>query len=151
MAEPTDRTLATELFNRCWEIMEMDARSVDDDVELITAAFASRYHWLMAGGPEQLIVSDWMVSRASGVLGAPGFAVLFAHRAHDAAKPGVVPDWLLASTAEGIARAYLRANMVDEFVTWNSTAARLVEEIADDDDRALVAGQLAELTLPSGE
>lgn len=148
MTELNDRAVATELYNRCWEILELQSRSSDDDVELITAAFASRYHWLQVGSGEQWIVSDWMVSRAAGVVGAPELSLVFAQRAHNAAQNGDSPDWLVASTAEGVARAFAAGGNAEEFAKWNALAGRLVEAIADPEDRALIASQLADISFP---
>ncbi|MEO9181417.1 MAG: hypothetical protein ABI298_07180 [Acidimicrobiales bacterium] len=148
MTELDDRALATQLYNRCWEILEMESRSGDDDVELITMALTSRYHWLKAGAREQWIISDWMVSRAAGVVGASDLSLLFAQRGHDTAQNDDVPDWLVASTAEGVARAYAFAGNTEEFTKWNALAGRLVEVIVNEEDRALVASQLADISLP---
>src|SRR5665213_2995573 len=38
MAHMDDRELATQLFNRCWDLLAA-TRDDDDDVELLTAAF----------------------------------------------------------------------------------------------------------------
>lgn len=148
MNELDDRTLATQLYNRCWEILELESRTSDDDVELITKALTSRFHWLKAGAREQWIISDWMVSRASGVVGAPELSLFFALRAHDAAQIGDVPDWLVASTAEGVAHAYAAAGNAEEFTKWNALAGRLVEVIADEEDRVLVTSQLTNISFP---
>ncbi len=148
MTDLDDRTLATQLYNRCHEILELESRSSDDDAELITMALTSRFHWLRAGAREQWIISDWMVSRASGVVGAPELSLFFALRAHDAAQNSDVPDWLVASTAEGVARAYAVAGNAEEFTNWNALAGRLVEVIADEEDRALVASQLTNILFP---
>jgi hypothetical protein len=148
MTELNSRALATELYNRCWEILELPSRSNEDDVELMTAAFASRYHWLKVGSGEQWIVSDWMVARAAGVVGAPELSLVFAQRAHAAAQDRDSPDWLVASTAEGVARAYAAAGNAEEFAKWNALAGRLVEAIGDPEDRTLIAGQLADISFP---
>lgn len=148
MTEVDNRTLATQLYNRCWEILELETRSSDDDVELIMTALTSRYHWLKAGARDQWIISDWMVSRAAGEVGAPELSLLFAHRAHDAAQSGNARDWLIASTAEGVARAYAVAGNAEEFTKWNALAGRLVEVIADEEERALVTNQLADISFP---
>ena len=81
-------------------------RNADDDVELLTAAFSSRFHWLSVGAIEQWITSDWMVARAAAATGDGELSLRFAERAHRAAQENAVPDWLVASTAEGVARAY---------------------------------------------
>ena len=36
-----ETTLAKTLYNRCWELLETTARTPDQDVELLTSAFAS--------------------------------------------------------------------------------------------------------------
>lgn len=147
MTQLDDRELATRLFNRCWELLEAP-RDADGDVELLTAAFGSRYHWLNAGAREQWIVSDWMIARAAAAVGDGGLAILFARRAHGAAQDGPSPDWLVASTAEGVARAYAALGDVAEFYIWAALATRLVDVIADPADRGLIASQLAEIEAP---
>jgi hypothetical protein len=147
MAQMDDRELATQLFNRCWDLLST-TRDADDDVELMTAAFSSRFHWLNAGALEQWIVSDWMVARAAAAIGEGELALRFATRAHSAAQENEVPDWLIASSAEGVARAYAALGDVKEFNNWSALATRLIEVIADPEDQALIASQLADIEAP---
>jgi len=147
MAHMDDRELATQLFNRCWDLLAA-TRDDDDDVELLTAAFSSRFHWLNAGGVEQWIVSDWMVARASAAIGEGELALRFATRAHTAAQENEVPDWLIASSTEGVARAYAATGDVEEFDNWSALATRLIDVIADPEDKALIASQLADIKAP---
>jgi hypothetical protein len=142
-----DRELATQLFNRCWELLERP-RDAEGDVALLTVAFSSRYHWLTAGETEQWIVSDWMVARAAAAVGEGALSLRFATRAHSASQENVVPDWLTASTAEGVARAYAALGDAEEFSNWSALAARLVEVIADPEDKNLIASQLADIEAP---
>lgn len=147
MPQLDDQELATQLFNRCWQLLE-STRDQDDDVELLTAALSSRYHWLIAGELEQWIVSDWMVARAAAAVGDGQLALVFAKRAHAAAQDNGVPDWLVASSAEGVARAYAAAGDVEQFGHYFALATRLVSVIADADDRKLIASQLADIEVP---
>ncbi len=136
------RSEAARLYNACWTLLEQTARTDDDDVTLLTNAFASRAHWREAGGPEQWTISDWMVARAASATGYPQLAITFALRAHRAASEPGAADWLVASTAEGLARAYAAAGDRARRDEWCEIAARLVAAIEDDDDRAIIAGQL---------
>jgi hypothetical protein len=147
VAQLDDRELATQLFNRCWELLE-SPRDDEGDDELLTAAFSSRYHWLIAGELEQWIVSDWMVARAASAVGDGELAVRFAKRAHANAQDNDVPDWLVASTAEGVARAYATSGNVEEFNKYAGLATRLIEVIADPEDQSLIASQFAEIQTP---
>lgn len=144
MAQLDDRETASRLFNRCWELLEK-ARDQDDDVELLTSAFSSRYHWLSVGDLEKQIISDWMVARATAAVGDGDLAILFAKRAHSVAQENDVPDWLRASTAEGVARAYAVAGDVAEFNNWSALATRLIDVIVVGEDRDLIASQLADI------
>ena len=144
MGDPEERELAVSLYNRCWELLETEGRSTDDDVELITCALASRHHWRNAGGQQEWIISDWMAARAAGAVGAIDLALVFAHRANDAVTQGDFPDWLVASTAEGVTRAFGDAGKAEEFGAWFAKAERLIEVIVDEDDRGLIARQLAD-------
>lgn len=137
------RALASGLYNRCWELLETETRTEDEDAELLTCAFAARLHWLDVGGPEQWTISDWMVSRAAGALGNGVLSLWFAERANDGARAEGTPDWLVASTAEGLARAYFLIGDADGGEAWTATAARLVGDIVDDEERELIANQLA--------
>jgi hypothetical protein len=143
MSEIDHRTIGVETYNRCWDLLERDDRSQDDDFELLALAFTSRYHWSFAGGPEQWTVSDWMVSRAAADIGEGSLALAFALRANSAAQEFDAPDWLIASTAEGLARAYAAFGNEVARDEWIVTALSLVEAIADDEDRDLIASQLA--------
>jgi hypothetical protein len=147
VAQLDDRELATQLFNRCWDLLE-STRDADDDVELLTSAFSSRFHWLGVGDTEQWIVSDWMVARAAAATGDGELALRFAKRAHSVAQENEIPDWLIASTAEGVARAYAVTGDVEEFNNWSALAARLIGVIADPEDKALIASQMAEIEVP---
>jgi transcriptional regulator GlxA family with amidase domain len=142
---PDHRTQAAALYNSCWTIIEQAERTEDDLITLITNAFASRYHWLEAGGPEQWAIADWMVARAAGVTGDLDLALQFAERAHAAALAPSMPDWLVASAAEGLARVYALRGETALRNTWCQTAERLVAAIHDDEERSIIAEQLAEL------
>jgi hypothetical protein len=136
------RGQAVETYNQSWSLLERDDRSPEQDRDLLTTAFTSRFHWRAAGGVEQWVMSDWMVARAAAAVGEGRLAVDFALAAHDAAQRGEVADWLLASCAEGVARAY--AALGDEVSRdrWSEVARSLISDIIDDEDRELIASQL---------
>ena len=89
-----------------------------------------------------------MVSRAAGVMGSSDVALRFALRAYEAARANETPDWLVASSAEGVARAYAVAGNVVEFTNWAALAARLVEAIVDPENRGLIESQLTDIPTP---
>ncbi len=145
--ELTHRALAVAGFNSSWELLERD-RTEEEDLELLEVALASRHHWRHEGGPQQLAIADWMVSRCFAELGAGVLAVRFARSAL-AEEPPDAPAWLSASLLEGLARAHA-AN--GDWAERDDAAARAVVALAAEDheeDRALIEAQLA--SVPSDE
>ena len=141
--------MAVALFNRVWDLLDAgDARSADATDEMIDAAHATRFLWRQIGGVEQAIVGEWQISRTYAAAGLGHEAVRHAQTslALLESRPSDVPDWLPASVHEGRARAYLAAG--DGAAASAAPARpRRCSTIADPDDRALVAAQLAELGL----
>jgi hypothetical protein len=141
--EKTDhRTIAVAQYNNCWELLEKEKRTSDDDVELMTSAFVSRYHWSMIGTHDQFVMADWMVSRTAAATKNGDLSIQFALLAFERAQASETPDWLKASVAEGLARAYACAGRVKERNSWFAEAERLVQDIIDPDDRELISSQL---------
>jgi hypothetical protein len=136
------RRTAGETFNRCWELLEKANRTDEDNRELLTLAFVSRYHWSCVGAEEQMIMGDWMVSRAAAAIGEAHLAVRFAQRAYDRAQEADVPDWLGASVCEGLARAHVANGDLALRNQWYEAAVDLVERIEDHESKSLIADQL---------
>ena len=145
----TQRTVAALLFNRTWDLLDLgDARTDAQSQELVDVAHASNWHWSQIGGLEQAVVGEWLISRANAAAGFGEAAVRHAQRAFTLLHSGDgLPDWLESSVQEGLARAHLADGDRDaaEFAFHAATDA--LDKIAEDDDRALIAGQLAELGL----
>ena len=142
MEESEHRAIGIATYNYCWKLLETPRRARDEDLELLTSAFASRYHWSFTGGPQQWVIGDWMISRAAAAIKEGSLSATFAHRANDAAQEFEAPDWLLASCAEGLARAYAAHGNARERDGWYAVAEQLVAHIADEESRELVADQL---------
>jgi hypothetical protein len=146
--ELTHRALAVAAFNSSWELLERD-RTEEEDLELLEVALASRHHWRHEGGPQQLAIADWMVSRCFAELGAGDLALRFATAAL-ATEPPDRPAWLHASLLEGLARAHAaRGDWAgrDDAAAW---AAIALAEEDDAEDRELIESQLASVPAAPG-
>jgi flagellar biosynthesis regulator FlaF len=136
------REVAVSTFNRTWDLLDASARTRDDDAELLTAAFTSRYHWEKAGTAENVAIADNQVARVAAALGHGALAVEFATAALTRTEAEGWTDWRLASALEVCARAHAadgNAPLRDEFYR---RAERAVATIDDPDDRAVVEDQL---------
>jgi hypothetical protein len=139
----SQRELAVAAFNRTWELIDTEQRTPEQNREMLTAACASRHLWNDIGGPEQFATGDWQVAHVACLLGHASMALDFAVAAYVTASTSDVPQWLVASTCEGLARAHSLAGHDMERDEWIQRAHEILSGIDDAEDRELIESQLA--------
>ena len=143
MDDSEHRALAVQQFNHCWDLLEMPSRTATDDAELLTAAFTSRFHWSFVGVHTNFTIADWMVSRAAAAVGEGSLALRFAQMACERVAAEETPDWMQASVAEGLARAYASQGLTELRDEMIAKAELLVAAIENEKEKELIASQLA--------
>lgn len=143
MNQADHRAVAIATYNQCWDLLE-DQRHPGQDLELLTLALTSRYHWRQAGGPREWAISDWLASRCAAATGHAHLARDFADASshHD---PDTFEPWLRASLAEGQARAWAS---IGDFTRRDHFIARARECLMDEPDpenRSLIEEQIRAL------
>jgi hypothetical protein len=136
------RTFGGSLFNDCWDLIEQDDRTADDDVEMLSLAMASRWHWSQVGGPEEIATGDWQVAHVASLLGLADVAERFAQRNLAIAVAEDWNGWRLASAHEAMARAFAAAGDPEGRNRHLALGRTALESETDDESRAAVAEQL---------
>ena len=139
-------SLAGALFNRSWELLDLgDQRTPEQDDELLTVAFASKFHWTNVAGAtaENLAVADNQIARAACDIGLGDVAVAYAKLALDRTTAEGWTDWRLASAHEISARAAAVAGDAASRDEHLARARQVVAGIEDAEDRAVIEGQIA--------
>ena len=143
----THRALAAGLFNRSWDLLEIEDRTARQDAELIDTAHASAWHWRQVGNAANEARGHWMLARVYSVLGHGAEAVFHARRANEVLDHGGdgIEDWDRPAAAEAMARALLATGDLEGAAEWKAKAAALLEAVTDEEDRSVVEGDLAAL------
>ena len=139
------KALAIALFNRTWELLDKEPRTSEDDVEMLTAAFASRYHWRQIGDAKNFSVSDWQVARVAAVLGNPDLAETFGRSSLGIASTAALGPFYVGYAHEAMARAAQLAGNRDEAADHLAAAHEMLELIEEPGERDLLAPDLEEL------
>jgi hypothetical protein len=139
------RLFAIELFNRSWDLLEMPDRSVDDDAEMLAAAFGSAWHWQQVGTAENIALGDHQISKVASHVGQPALALHYARRALEAIEIGHFGDWQVAAAYEGMARACAAAGDTAGRDYWVQRCTVALGAVPDAADRSVVAEQLLNL------
>jgi hypothetical protein len=127
--------------------MALDPRTAAQDDELLATAYASMYHWMQVGTPENLARSHWQVSRVCTVLGRGEPAGHHADRCLAVCQEHGIGDWDLAYAYEALARAAVTAGDVDAGRGHLEQARAAAEHIADPEDREHFEEDLATIPL----
>ena len=136
------RTFAGAAFNRSWDLIDKPDRSPADEDELLTAVFASRYHWESIGNDENKAIGDWQIAHAASHLGLAPVALRFATSALERTQAAGRDDWLLASCYEGMARAHAVSGDTSERDRYIALAHLVLATLEDPEDRELIESQI---------
>ncbi|MCH2160767.1 MAG: hypothetical protein MK085_02720 [Phycisphaerales bacterium] len=145
------RTLAASLFNRTWDLLELDSRTTEQDEEMVHAAHASRHHWGQVGKPINLARGDWQIARVYAELGRGEPALHHARRCLAACEADGHGPFDLGFAHEGLARAFVANHDRDGAVKHLDLALKTSEEISDEKDRAWLKTNLDEIRDSLGE
>ena len=141
-----ERRVASELFNHVWSLLDLTARTPEQDDAMVHAAHASRWHWGRVGTPQHWAIGEWQCSRVYAVLRRTEPALHHARRCMELSTREGVDPFVEASAHEAMARALALAGDLDGARAERDAAYRLAIALEDDDDRAVIESDLA--TLP---
>ena len=142
-----ERSLAVELFNHAWTLLDKEDPTEADQEQLIHCAHASAWHWSQVGTAENRAVSEWQVARVYATLGRGEPAVHHSRLALAFAETVADAPWVRASAYEGLARAYAVAGQTETALDWRDRAVAALDDIAGPEDRAVVERDIATLPL----
>jgi DNA-binding transcriptional MerR regulator len=140
------RKLAAELFNYTWTLIEKQDRTPDETERMLNASHASRFFWGLVGQTVNRARGEWQLARVYAAADLPAEAIRHAERCLALCEEHGIGDFDLAIAYEALARAYAVAGERDQVARYEALAREAAARIDDDDDRALVLGDLA--TLP---
>ncbi|HEX6946777.1 MAG TPA: hypothetical protein VF246_05465 [Acidimicrobiia bacterium] len=144
--EAMHRALAPRAFNETWEYLDADTLTREEEEAMLAATFAQRYHWYRVGDPRNRAIADWQVSRVASVLGYADLAFRFGERSLETCLEFGLDPFVTGFAHEAIARAAAEVDDIETFNEHLESAKALLEEIEDDEDREVLAADLAEMS-----
>ncbi len=145
MDPQTQRTLAADLFNYTWTLIEKPDRTERETDLMIDSAHASRFFWESVGEPVNHARGEWQISRAYAEAKRPEPSLYHARRCLQVCEAHSIGDFDLAYAYEAMARAHLIAGEKDEAAEWARRGRDQAAEVADPEDREHVLNDLASL------
>ena len=146
LAEDQHRRCAAGLFNRTWELMEQSDRSPEQDLEMVHAAHASRWHWGVVGQPVNLARGEWQISRVYAILGRGEPALHHAELYLRMCEEHELSEYDRAFAHESLARAAAVAGDSESVAAHVQYGLAAAEHIEDEKGREWARRNLATVT-----
>lgn len=140
------RTLAPRAFNRTWELLDASELTREQEEEMLAATFTQRHLWYQVGDARNHAIADWQISRVAAVLGYADLARRFGERSLEVGIENGLDAFVIGFAHEAIARAAADVDDVETFNEHLGLARAALAEIEDEEDRDLLASDLAEMS-----
>jgi hypothetical protein len=140
------RALAPIAFNHTWDLLDAESLTREQEEEMLSSAFAQRYHWYEVGEPRNWAIADWQVSRVAAVLGYADLAARFGERSLEIATEHGLDSFVVGFAHEAIARAAAEVDDIDTFTEHLELARAMLAEIDDPEERENLEADLAEMS-----
>lgn len=139
----THRAQGARLFNRVWALLGTTGRTPDQDDEMVHAAHASAYHWLIAGNATNHVRSHWQCARVYAALNRPEPALWHAQKCLNLCADRVLSPFDTACAFEVQARAMSCAQRFVEARITLARARAVAAGVIDPGERAVIDEDIA--------
>ncbi len=133
------RFFAVEANQRVWTLLLKENRTTDESDEIVHAAHASYYHWLVVGNETNNQRAEWLLYRVYLELGLPDRATYHARQCHIITQqhPEFMQDFDVAYAHECMARTYAMNGDLENAKLKHAKARAAGNAIPDDEDRKI--------------
>ncbi|KZL22035.1 hypothetical protein PsAD2_00060 [Pseudovibrio axinellae] len=144
------RTVAIELNQRAWALLEKQDRTLEDNDELLHAAHASLWHWLQVGTKRNEQRGLWLVGRVHVLQGNKEAAMRYAKKTMTLTTSNEedMVDFDHAYAYELFARATFLAGEKDKAEGLFERASRLGQLIHGEQNRKIFFSDLEAIPYP---
>ncbi|TDL31441.1 hypothetical protein E2R51_13835 [Jeotgalibacillus sp. S-D1] len=146
LSKEQQRSEAIELFNKTWELVDLQVRTGEQEEEMIHLAHASRYYWSKAGDYVNWSRGDWLLSKVYSIVGEGQNALKYALANEKLHTEYNLADFDAAFVHEALARSYAVLEKQDLKEFHLGKARGLVEGISKKEDREYFVGELEKIS-----
>jgi hypothetical protein len=138
-------------FNRAWDLIEKSDRTEEDVRLMVALSQASIFHWTSRSDctDKNLSVGYWQASRIQALIGNAQEALR--HGRTCLAYSANLEPFYLGYAYEALARAANLMNDAANLADYLDRAESLAEQVSDEQDRQLLATDLAKLRSDSAD
>lgn len=132
-------------YNQAWELIEKEARTPDEDEQMVRLSLASHYHWTQRPDYSSTTASIgyWQTARIYAILSQADNALHYGELCLQASQEEGVPAFFQGYAFEALARAASVAGKHEITERYLDRARTAAEEVQDADERKMLLDDLA--------
>jgi hypothetical protein len=145
------KKFAAAAFNHAWDFIDLKVRADQDVHQMLDAAHASSWHWRHRDDatPQNRSVADWQLSRVHALAGNGAMALDYGNLSLVTANETGLPFYI-GYAYEAIARANWVLGNLDDARTALASAYECLDQIAAEDEKALLRPDLEDIAVKIG-
>ncbi|MEH7235135.1 hypothetical protein [Bacillus sp. JJ1562] len=147
MSNLSHKQLATECFNKVWDLLETSDRTKIETEEMIHLCHASFWHWTQVQNhtEQNLSIGYWQLSRVYAVTDNGEQALYYAERCVEISKNAELAPFYIAYGYEALARSYILLNIKGQAEEAIIQVKRYTELVKIEQSKNLLLVDLADL------
>ncbi len=142
------RRLASQANNRAWALADAPSRTPEEDEEMLQAAHAAMHFWKIVGNDGNKAHAAQLVAHAYALLKLPNPARHYLRQSQPHFLEQPCAPWELAYAHLVAANVAASAGEASLHRQHHDTAARLIADLSDPEDRAILEGSMKVMPVP---
>lgn len=136
---------AAECFNKTWDYIDKQDRTLLEEREMIHCAHASRYLWGQVGTPINLERGEWLISKVYYLSGNGERALYHAKACCDICIENNIADFDITFAYESMANAYKLLGNSEKSALYKEKAFTSLQNIHKQEDRDYAESELQKI------
>lgn len=136
---------AKACFNKTWDYIDMEDRTVEDDLNMIHHAHASRFHWGVVGEPIHHERGEWLIAKVYYTLNMAEQSLYHAEACLRICEANDIKDFDIAFAYEAMASANKLLGNDEQLNRFKELAFACLPDIADKEDREYTENELKKI------
>jgi hypothetical protein len=141
------KQIASQCFNRVWDLLDLQERTREEEEQMIHLAHTSFWHWTQVENhtPTNLSIGYWQISRVYAVVGNGELALYYANRCEEVSLNGNTPPFFIGYAYEAQARAYKVLDQDNDALSSYQKAKTYTELVVDEESKKMLVKDLEEI------
>ncbi|MDN3017064.1 hypothetical protein PH210_12765 [Paenibacillus sp. BSR1-1] len=140
----THKQLAVQYFNKTWDVLDLNERTIEEEEKMVHLAHSSFWHWTQVENhtPKNLSIGYWQLSRVYATVGNGERAQYYAERCLDVSLENKIEPFYVGYAYEALGRANVLLKQSDLALELVKQAQEYAEQVQNENEKSMLLNDL---------